>query len=39
MCLAWSKSHKHPEFKDKTIFEVYNGLKNLDKKIGSYVSQ
>ena len=23
MCLAWSKSHKHPEFKDRTIFEVY----------------
>ena len=23
MCLAWSRSHKHPEFKDRTIFEVY----------------
>ena len=23
MCIEWAKNHKHPEFKDKTVYEVY----------------
>jgi transposase len=27
MCLDWAANHKHPEFKDRTIYEVYESEK------------
>lgn len=27
MCIDWSANHKHPEFKDRTIYEVYEDEK------------
>lgn len=29
MCIDWSVTHKHPDFKDKTIYEVYEGEKEF----------
>jgi transposase len=27
MCIAWSMNHKHPEFKNRTVYDVYNDEK------------